>query len=123
MKVGVPHYDLTGMKMWVERACESQGDEQPTRRGVEKTYDLFCRAASYADNACASALVSTAQPSQFTPGRGNRQERSLYRACTHVSSFRSRAKCLPDVLRQSILPVLESLEALDRCRSGIAPGE
>ena len=29
MEVGVSHHDLTGMKMRVERACVSQGDEQP----------------------------------------------------------------------------------------------
>ena len=37
--------------------------------------------------------------------------------------FRSCAKCLLEVLWRSSLPVLESLEALNRCRRGIAPGE
>ena len=84
MEVGVSHHDLTGMKMRVERARVSQGDEQPAWRGVEKVYDLFGRTAPYADNACARALVAAAQPSQFTPGRGNRQESSRDGAGTHV---------------------------------------
>ena len=120
MEVGVSHHDLTGMKMRVERACVSQGDEQPAWRGVEKVYDLFGRTASYADNACARALVAAAQPSQFTPGRGNRQESSRDGARTHVIPLACDVPAGPVV---SFLPVLESLEALSRCRSGIAPSE
>ena len=58
-----------------KRPGVSQGDEQSARRGIEKVCDLFTRVASYADNASASALVPVAQSSQFTPGRGDCQER------------------------------------------------
>ena len=75
VKIGGSHYELTGMKMRHERPGVSQGDEQPARRGIEKVCDLFTRIASHADNARASALVAVAQSSQFTPGRGDCQER------------------------------------------------
>ena len=84
MEVGVTHHELTGMKMRVERACVTQRDEQPTWHGVEKPCKLLTGIASNADNAGASALVAAAQPSQFTPGRGNRQERGSDGFRTHV---------------------------------------
>ena len=85
VKIGVSHYELTGMKMRHERPCVSQGDEQTARRGIEKVYDLFTRIASYTDNTGTSALVAAAQSSQFTPGRGNCQERGNDRVSTHVT--------------------------------------
>lgn len=84
VKIGVSHYELTGMKMRHERPGVSQGDEQPARRGIEKVYDLFTGIATYADNARASTLVPVAQSSQFTPGRGNCQERGDDGVGNHV---------------------------------------
>ena len=67
-----------------ERPGVSQGDEQPARRGIEKVCDLFTRVASHADDARASALVAVAESSQFTPGRGNRQEKGGDGVGNHV---------------------------------------
>ncbi len=87
MEIGITHHEFTGMKMRVERACVSQGDEQPAWRVVEKSCKLLTRIASNADNAGASALVAAAQPSQFTPGRSNRQERGSHGFRAHVTQL------------------------------------
>ena len=75
------------MKMGVERSSISQGDEQPAGHGVEKARELLACIAPYADDSGASTFVATAQSSQFTLGRGNRQEGGCDCFGTHVNSL------------------------------------